>query len=316
MSVITPARNMERFLRATMRSVLQQTLHDFEYLVVDNDSDDATASIVQSIARHDPRVRLLHEPVRGSGAARNRGLAEARGRYIAFVDGDDEWLPSKLEVQVQQVQRLPDRYAGVFCRSVTTSEAGDELFVYRPPVGTYDRAAFLAWCNPAGNGSSFLVRREAYEQAGGFDEALTNLLDMDWLLRLLRDSSSPLLQGTSHELVRYRQRRGSISTDSSGRMAALEDVIARYDDAGDPLVWLRPALMAYRAGCPAHGLRWTERAAAIGWRVLLRAPDGRKLLLHTARHRLRGAAPLDVDVAASRPDAAADVRSSVSADAG
>lgn len=319
-SVITPARNMERFLRATMQSVLEQTLRDFEYLVVDNASDDATASIVESFARRDARVRLLYEPTLGSGAARNRGLAEARGRYLAFVDGDDEWLPAKLEIQVRQLSQLPSRYAGVFCRSVTTTELGDELYVYRPPAGTYDRTAFLAWCNPAGNGSSFLVRREAYEQAGGFDEQLTNLLDMEWLLRLLRDSEHPLLQGTVNELVRYRQRRGSISTDSNGRMEALEDVIARFDDQHEPFVWLRPALMAYRAGCPAHGRRWARRAAAAGWGRLLRSPDGRKLLLHTLRTTARGGPGRNEPAAGPtlRPESvpAAVGRSALAADAG
>jgi glycosyltransferase involved in cell wall biosynthesis len=290
-SVITPARNMERFLRSTMRSVLAQSFTDFEYLVVDNDSEDATAAIVESIARRDNRVRLLHEPKAGSGAARNRGLREARGRYIAFVDADDEWAPGKLADQVAQLERLPDRYGGVFCRSVTMSELGEDLFVYRPPAGTYDLHSFLIWCNPAGNGSSFLVRRSAYEQAGGFDEDLVNVLDMEWLLRVMRDSASPLLQGTSQPLVRYRQRRGSISTETSARMQALEDVITRFDAAQHPLVWLRPALMAYRTGCIDHGRRWTARVEPYGWHRLVRSADGRRLLAHHLRRAALRATP-------------------------
>ncbi len=305
-SVITPARNMERFIRATIRSVLAQTMGEFEYLVVDNGSDDATAAIVEMVAHRDGRMRLLHESKPGSGAARNRGLAEARGRYVAFVDADDEWLPDKLELQVAQLERLPARYAGVFCRSITTSEVGDALFVYRPPAGTYDVTSFLTWVNPAGNGSSFLMRRGACEEAGGFDEALTNLLDMDWLLRVMTASSSPLLQGTPQELVRYRQRRGSISTDANGRMAALHEVISRYDDGTSPLVWLRPALMAYRAGCVHDGRRWTERVRDYGWSKLLQSPDGRKLWAHHMRAsvgRAGSAEPPTASLAASSAQA-------------
>jgi glycosyltransferase involved in cell wall biosynthesis len=308
-SVITPARDMERFLRATMRSVLAQSFTDFEYLVVDNDSADATAAIVESIARRDPRVRLLHEPKPGSGAARNRGLREARGRYLAFVDADDEWTPAKLQDQVAQLDRLPDRYGGVFCRSVTMSELGEDLFVYRPPAGTYDLHSFLIWCNPAGNGSSFLVRRSAYEQAGGFDEELVNLLDMEWLLRLMRDSASPLLQGTSQALVRYRRRRGSISTDSTARMQALEDVITRFDAARHPLVWLRPALMAYRSGCIEHARRWTARVEEYGWHRLVRSADGRRLLGHHVRHAALRATP---GIGRSEPAAPAPPHSTTS----
>lgn len=281
-TVITPARDMECYLRRTMRSVLTQSFRDFEYLVVDNGSLDATAHIVRSFAERDPRVRLLHEPVPGSCAARNRGLAAARGRYVAFVDADDEWLPGKLAAQVRSMESLPDRFAGVFCRSVVTSETGEELFTNAPPVGTYDLHAFLVWCNPAGNGSSFMVRRSVWAEVGGFDHRIPSAVEMEWLLRVLRDSSSPLLLGTSQELVRYRIRNGSLSSDADARMAALETIVSRFSTTDDPLVWLRPALMAYRAGSVHDARRWTGRARRYGWYRLVECRDGRRLLAHHA----------------------------------
>ena len=199
------------------------------------------------------------------------------------------WLATKLQHQVRQLDTLPECYGGVFCRSVTISEQGDELFTYAPPAGTYDLRSFLVWCNPAANGSSFLVRRAVYDQIGGFDESLPSLLDMEWLLRITRDSAFPLLQGTTQTLVRYRRRRGSISSDVRARMRALEDVVSEFDRAGDPLVWLRPALMAYRAGCLRDARRFGSRATPYGWHRLLRGRDGRRLLLFQLRHILTGA---------------------------
>jgi teichuronic acid biosynthesis glycosyltransferase TuaG len=101
-SIVTPAFRAERFVGETIRSAQAQTCPDFEMLVVDDCSPDGTASVVAAIAEHDARIRLLrHERNGGPAAARNTALAAARGRFIAFLDGDDLWLPEKLERQVQ-----------------------------------------------------------------------------------------------------------------------------------------------------------------------------------------------------------------------
>lgn len=100
-SVVTPAYNAARFLERTIESVRAQTFPDWEMLIVDDGSTDATREIVQRAASHDARVRPLATPGRqGPGGARNRGIEEARGRFLAFVDADDLWLPEKLERQL------------------------------------------------------------------------------------------------------------------------------------------------------------------------------------------------------------------------
>ena len=101
-SVVTPAFNAERFLEETIRSVQSQTFGDWELIVVDDGSTDATRDIVTRLAGADPRIRLVAGRGRGGpAAARNRGIEEARGRYLAFLDGDDLWLPHKLEHQIE-----------------------------------------------------------------------------------------------------------------------------------------------------------------------------------------------------------------------
>ena len=100
-SVITPAHDAARFLDETIRSVKAQTFTDWEMIIVDDDSRDETREIAGRWASSDPRIRLVRQsPKQGPGPARNRGLAEARGRYVAFLDSDDLWRSEKLEVQV------------------------------------------------------------------------------------------------------------------------------------------------------------------------------------------------------------------------
>jgi teichuronic acid biosynthesis glycosyltransferase TuaG len=97
-SIITPVYNAARWLPATHESVRAQTLSDWEHIFVDDGSTDESASIIRSAAAADPRIRLLNTPCQGGpAAARNLALENARGRYVAFLDADDLWLPEKLE---------------------------------------------------------------------------------------------------------------------------------------------------------------------------------------------------------------------------
>jgi teichuronic acid biosynthesis glycosyltransferase TuaG len=104
-SVIMPAFNAERFIRESIESALAQTLRDIEVLVADDASTDRTRAIVYDLARRDSRVRLLMtEQNSGPAAARNRAIDVASGRYIAFLDSDDSWLPHKLERQIDAMR--------------------------------------------------------------------------------------------------------------------------------------------------------------------------------------------------------------------
>ena len=99
-SVVIPTHDRAHLVGRAIRSVLAQTFQDFEIIVVDDCSVDNTKEVVQSLA--DSRIRYLrHEINRGGSAARNTGIGAARGEWIAFLDSDDEWLPKKLEKQLE-----------------------------------------------------------------------------------------------------------------------------------------------------------------------------------------------------------------------
>lgn len=105
-SVITPLYNAENYIKDTIRSVQAQTYTNWEMIIIDDASADTSTVIVEQMQEQDARIRLLrNEENRGVAFARNYGIQEARGRYIAFLDSDDLWLPDKLQMQVETMHR-------------------------------------------------------------------------------------------------------------------------------------------------------------------------------------------------------------------
>lgn len=114
-SIITPSWNSEKYIEKTIESVQKQTYMNWEMIVVDDCSSDRTVEIVEKISQKDPRVRIIRQEVNGGAAkARNRSLRESTGRYIAYLDADDIWKPTKLE---KQVEFMKAHHCGFSCAS-------------------------------------------------------------------------------------------------------------------------------------------------------------------------------------------------------
>lgn len=137
-SILMPAHNAAATIGAAIASVQTQGMADWELLVINDRSDDATQIQVEALAHADPRIRLLqNEGPQGAAAARNTGLAAAQGRYIAFLDADDEWLPHKLE---QQMALLQETGAALCYSGFVTRRAGrPDKSVTVPPSVTYQQ---------------------------------------------------------------------------------------------------------------------------------------------------------------------------------
>ena len=112
-TVVIPLYNKEKTIATALNSVLAQTYHDFEVIVVDDGSTDDGADVVEGYT--DARIRLIRQENAGVSAARNRGIEEAKGEYVAFLDADDEWMPEFLEEIVALQQEFPD------CKAQATS---------------------------------------------------------------------------------------------------------------------------------------------------------------------------------------------------
>ncbi len=151
-SVIIPAFNAGRFINRTIDSVLAQTYKDYELIVVDDGSTDNTGEAVKSYGE---KVRYIYQPNAGDGPARNTGINAAKGRWIAFLDHDDEWPPEKLVAQMKLLSANPDlrwcgtnRYQsdGQRCAVVTDSRKIDIKLGGRDYFDNYFRAITEAVC--------------------------------------------------------------------------------------------------------------------------------------------------------------------------
>ncbi len=119
-SVVVPVYNKEPYLRRAIDSVLAQTFPDFKLVLIDDGSTDRSLEVARSYA--DPRVRVIHQSNGGEGAARNRGIREARAPMLALLDGDDEWAPNFLEAMMALAREFPQ--AGIYCAPYVFVEPG------------------------------------------------------------------------------------------------------------------------------------------------------------------------------------------------
>jgi glycosyltransferase involved in cell wall biosynthesis len=213
-TVITPAFNTERFIAEAIQSVLSQTFADFEYLIIDDGSTDATASIAQAYQSKDARVRVLtNRRNNGSYGARNEGLKAASGDYIAFLDGDDIWEPTFLARMLEEIQRTPDTGA-VFTWSLNFGEGVREV-VDAPRAGDYDFNDLFEGICPPRNGSCLLIDRRCFSEAGYFLTTFRVGADAEMWLRISSRCSSSLrrFRCVPDVLVRRRVVSNSLSAD-------------------------------------------------------------------------------------------------------
>jgi len=182
-SVIIPTYRRSAFLAQTLKSVFDQTFRDFEVIVVEDGSHDAEAVI----APYNGRLTYLWQPNRGVSAARNHGARHAKGRWYAFVDDDDLWMPEKLARQFEAAKASPE--FGMFHTDHFVME-GDELRTPlrnpprdRIPTGWILNDLFLIDFIVM---SSVIIRREEFQQARGFSETTWYAADHEFWLRLAR----------------------------------------------------------------------------------------------------------------------------------
>jgi len=221
-TVVVPTRDRPHMLAQALRSVLCQVDVDLEVMVVDDSEGASAAPVVARLA--DPRVRLVrHGGVRGAGAARNTGIAEARGRWIAFLDDDDLWAPTKLSAQLAGA-RAAD--AGWVYGGDVTVDASLRVIGGDSPPSPAEVVRDLPRHNavPAGC-SNVAVRRDVLSSVGTFDSTLATSEDWDLWIRLASVGEPARVSGP---LVAIRSHPAMASRSIDRMLADIDTVAARY----------------------------------------------------------------------------------------
>ena len=244
-TVVIPAFNAEAWLPLTLQSACSQTLREIEILVVDDDSRDGTAKIALDHAARDPRIRLIRRENGGVGAARNSGIREARGKYIAPLDADDLWFPEKLEAQVARMEEGGEEMGIVYCWSEKIDSQGRRL-TDSIPFEIEGRAHVpLILRNFIGNASVPLFRTSALAEVGLYldcveQEGAQGCEDWELCIRLAEKFTIGLVR---RPLVSYRQVEACMSLNISW-MSLSYEIAMRRARARNP-------------GIPSEVFRWS-----------------------------------------------------------
>lgn len=224
-SVIIPTYNRAEHIRAAVVSVLAQDYEEMEILVIDDASTDDTETVIRSI--HDSRLQYVRKEVNsGAAAARNQGLSMAGGKYIAFQDSDDLWVPGKLK---RQLARMQDGYGMVFAINERTHRDGSKEMV--PHTGL-QRENLQGQIYPHLLAESFmstpsmLVDAAVIREVGGFDENMMNYEDYDLALRIAKCVRVGFVDDV---LVQSRILPDSIDMDMSSGILSSAYLLKKYE---------------------------------------------------------------------------------------
>jgi glycosyltransferase involved in cell wall biosynthesis len=260
-SVLIPAYNCETTIRRAIDSALMQTFQDFELIVVDDGSQDGTFEVIKTIVDH--RIKVVRHPVNsGEAEARNTAIKSASGRYLAFLDSDDEWLPEKLSRQLEAIRKEPE---GIVA-NVTGYYLFDEFNIKREEIPFRPDSWFkylLMGCGQ-GPGTTLMISREAYEKIGYYDPTLPRHADWDWLLRFTQLYPLSVLAEPLAIINRSSQPQAKIVERAALRFLEKHDQdFRRFGYYGKRAVgkrYLELAIYYYLEGNRPAGWNWFRKA--------------------------------------------------------
>jgi glycosyltransferase involved in cell wall biosynthesis len=202
--------NGARFLNEAIGSVVAQSYEDWEMIAVDTGSDDDSCAVMRSWAARDDRIRpLLFAEKMHCPPALNLGLASARGQFVARIESDDVWLPERLGAQIEFMDSAGGERAGVCgCDVFLLDEWGHDIALKQYPRTHADCLRGIWYRNPFCH-SAVLIRKEALDDVGGYDQAFTLVEDLELWFRLGRCRE---LRNVPLPLVRYRFWQGSLTS--------------------------------------------------------------------------------------------------------
>ena len=269
-SVIIPNHNYGRYLKAAIESVLGQSYPRHEIIVVDDGSTDESLEVLRS---YGDRIKWFQQSRQGVSAARNRGIQESRGEFVAWLDSDDRWHPEKLARQLVAFDR--PSVGMVYCGRQLIDGEGRWLQTQQPRHSGWllKDIALLRWAQAPG-GSTALVRRTCLDRVGGFDPSLSTSADWDFWRRI---ACAYEIRIVPEPLVSYRQHPSAMHRNVELFERDMLRAFSRMfnDPAAAAIHPLRRQcysnLYVMVSGAYFHAGRW-DRSLAYAWRSLLAWP--------------------------------------------
>ncbi|MEW6403722.1 MAG: glycosyltransferase [Chloroflexota bacterium] len=242
-SIIMPAFNAEAYIAQAIESILAQTYHQWELIVINDGSTDNTLNIVSSFTDH--RIRSINQENRGLAGARNTGIRVAQSNTIALLDSDDLWLPEFLKKMKPLLDQHPEA-AAVYCGFRYINELGDEIASF-PSIKVVEPELFRKKLIFEGNWlvpSAVLFRKKLAEDVGLFDESLRAVEDADLWIRL--SAARPFI-GLPEALVKYRRHDSNMSKDPERMFTADYRLWEKMfgPPEGEPSSWPEMKLRGY-----------------------------------------------------------------------
>jgi glycosyltransferase involved in cell wall biosynthesis len=216
--VVIPVYNVDRYLPEAIQSVVEQTLTDWELIVV----DDGSRNDISAVVGFFPQVRLIRTPHQGSSVARNVGILETSSEYIAFLDADDIWKPDKLRVQIDEMDRSRD--VGLCFTNYDRMDAAGTTLWKECEIDPGSSYSTLLKFKCIQSASAVVVRRSALALSGLFDPLYYRCQDYDLWLKLARLSKVLYIPSS---LYLYRTHDSNVSLRYVGGFDACKSVLER-----------------------------------------------------------------------------------------
>lgn len=210
-SIVIPIYNAAFTIQPTVASVLTQTETSFEILLIDDGSADDSLKIAMALSKADPRIRVISTKNGGASATRNLGMQLSKGEFIAFLDADDIWHPTKLEMHLRLHRTRPEICASYARVSFLDAHAGPHARTTSSIVVGAISLIELIGENPVCTMSNLVVARNQLKTFGLFREDMSHAEDQEWLARAV--SHGAIIEGIDENLVGYRLSPGGLSTD-------------------------------------------------------------------------------------------------------
>ncbi len=223
-SVVIPTYNRAHLISRAIRSVNQQTYQDIEIIIVDDGSTDNTKELVKQLK--DSRMLYIRSSQnRGGAAARNIGIQASRGKYIAFLDSDDEWFPEKIYKQVQALVEGEEEvgmvYTGILFMGENGIVSNENKPVFRGKI-----LPQLLRTNVIGSTSSAMIKRFCLEAVGMFDEQFPSRQDLDLWIRIAAKYN---IEYVPEALTIHHIHKNRISSDHAAKIKGHELLLDKYD---------------------------------------------------------------------------------------